>query len=142
MSDKKDDGIDDFLVHHGVKGMKWGVRRSQSGRVQLGAAPRRAHANRKAARQRHAQKIDERRQARVDSIIKGAGGNKRKAHITNVSAGLATSLLTGIVGRTAVRALNQSGRPEVAAGVSFVTGLVQTGVMATTAVNAIRIQDS
>lgn len=36
------------LMHHGVRGMKWGVRRSEStGRVQLGAAPRRAHAKRK-----------------------------------------------------------------------------------------------
>lgn len=40
------DAVDNFLVHFGVKGMKWGVRRDQGGRVQLGAAPRRAHARR------------------------------------------------------------------------------------------------
>lgn len=43
MADSK---IDDFLFHFGVKGMKWGVRRDSSGRAQLGAAPRRAHARR------------------------------------------------------------------------------------------------
>lgn len=41
-----DEPVDDFLAHFGVKGMKWGVRRDSSGRAQLGAAPRRAHARR------------------------------------------------------------------------------------------------
>lgn len=45
------DAVDDFLVHFGVKGMHWGVRRDSSGgrQLKIGANPRRAHANRVAA---------------------------------------------------------------------------------------------
>lgn len=147
-----EDAVEDFLAHHGVKGMRWGVSRKANGSLNFGANPKRAHAKRMETRtkirakatenrQNRKAKVEANRADRVHNLISVAGGSKSKAQLINAGSGIASAFIVGAVGRTAVSALSAS-NPHVAAGVEIVTQLTQIGILAKTGLNSVDIQHS
>ena len=95
----------DELEHYGVKGMKWGVRRSAN----------------KASR-------TERRIAQGNRRLESSGGSAGKAYAKVAVGNHIKSVLIGSAGILATQALGNT--PQVKSGVKFVTDMAAIGVLA------------
>ena len=95
----------DELEHYGVKGMKWGVRRSAN----------------KASR-------TERRIAQGNRLLESSGGSAGKAYANVAVGNLIKSMLIGSAWTLATLALGNT--PQVKSGVKFVTDMAAIGVLA------------
>ena len=95
----------DELEHYGVKGMKWGSRRSAN----------------KASR-------TELRIAQGNRRLESSGGSAGKAYAKVAVGSFVKSIAIGSVGLIATRALGNT--PQVRNGVKFVTNLAGLGVLA------------
>lgn len=84
---------DDFLMHHGIKGMKWGVRRYQNADGSLTAAGRKRYnaqvsrAKLKEARRKEKEKARELKEERASQnrIAKAAHGNLSKRQLNKLT---------------------------------------------------------
>ena len=95
----------DELEHYGVKGMKWGVRRSAN----------------KASR-------TELRIAQGNRRLESSGGSAGKAYARVAVDNLVKSVLIGSAGRIVTLALGNN--PKVRDGMKFVTDMAALGVLA------------
>ena len=95
----------DELEHYGVKGMKWGVRRSAK----------------KAAR-------TERRIAEGNRLLEKSGGSAGKAYAKTAIKNLVKSAIIGTTGQVVTVALGNT--PEARYGMKFVSDMAAIGVLA------------
>lgn len=89
------DNAAEFLSHYGVKGMKWGVSRSESGKVSVSATAKAAAND---VKNRVNKEVAERTSAEVTvrakpgSIVRVVGGNRRTAHQDAINARIAEQI--------------------------------------------------
>lgn len=151
--------VDDFIEHFGVLGMKWGVRndkshksirtanaeartarRAASGKVALGTTSRQT-ADKPARPKGIAAKRAASQAATTKHYLDRAEGNKSKAVWSKIGVGLAATGFMSLAGTT-VAGLLTLANPLVGAGALGVSGLLQSGILAQTAIDAINIKNS
>lgn len=117
----------DFLQHYGVKGMKWGVRRSQAQLDQAAGRPPTKRQQRRAS--------NEAKVAR-NKGVRDLGSRKRSATVRNVATGIGKIAVTRYVGKRASNLVGNITRsPKAQLGASIATDIMQVKVLVNTIQN-------
>lgn len=117
----------DFLQHYGVKGMKWGVRRSQA---QLDREAGRPPTRRQQRRASNVEKVSRHKG------VRDLKTRKRSATVRNIAGGVGKIAVTRYVGKRGSNLVgNITGSRKAQIGASLATDIMQVKVLVNTIQN-------
>lgn len=125
------DEVGDDLAHHGVKGMKWGVRKprdEEARAAKFGGKKSEKKITRKENRQLNREAADKFYEEKVNSMIKEAGGKK----VILVKAYTGEAYPTLMEGKEFVRHLQNGGVLDIKRSDIYARQLDDTGPLVTT----------